>query len=83
MKFFLSILGAVLLVGTVGCAMCSSPFDYEYPAHGGTQQREDMLHGRVGSRFDPARSVEEAPPVPPEELPVADLPDAGMLEPLN
>lgn len=43
-----------LLAATTGCALCSSPFDYTYSAHGGKWEREDETSGRVGSLFDPA-----------------------------
>ena len=34
-----------------GCAMCCSEDDYNYSAFGGSWQRSDMSHGRVGSAF--------------------------------
>jgi hypothetical protein len=60
---------AVLAV-TTGCAMCGSPFDYSYSAHGGRWQRDDPDCGRVGSLFDPAGPMPvtpDAPEVAPEK----------------
>lgn len=34
-----------------GCAICCGPYDYNYPAFGGTVQRSDPVHGRVGSIY--------------------------------
>lgn len=39
---------------TSGCAICCSPFDEAYSAYGGSWERHDMYHGRVGSAFAPA-----------------------------
>lgn len=44
----------VVVAAMSGCAMCGSPFDYSYAAHGGLWDREDRESGRVGSAFDPA-----------------------------
>jgi hypothetical protein len=40
-----------------GCALCANPYDASYAAYGGLRQRTDMVHGRVGSVFDPASEV--------------------------
>ena len=53
MKFLACSLIAVL-AATTGCAMCGSPFDYTYSAHGGRWERDDPVEGRVGSAFAPA-----------------------------
>ncbi|MDP6446964.1 MAG: hypothetical protein QGG36_00410 [Pirellulaceae bacterium] len=34
-----------------GCSMCCGPFDNTYSAFGGSWERHDMTHGRVGSAF--------------------------------
>ena len=47
---------------SIGCAMCQGPFDDHFSAYGGLRDRQDRVHGRVGSRFDPAASL-EAPAV--------------------
>ena len=62
--FALVLLGFVC--STMGCAMCSNPYDCFYGAYGGTIQREDMTHGRVGSAFSPAgsRVLEMETPAP-------------------
>ena len=66
---------ALVLLGfvssTMGCAMCSNPYDCFYGAYGGTWQREDMTHGRVGSAFSPAGShalESEAPSPTPASI---------------
>lgn len=53
----IALLGVLSLVlASTGCAVCSSPFDYDYSAYGGTWDREERCRGRVGSAFDPAES---------------------------
>jgi hypothetical protein len=51
----------VLLLASAppGCAthLCQSDMDHYYAAYGGLRARADMLHGRVGSIFDPAVEV--------------------------
>ena len=44
------LLSATALLYT-GCSMCCGPFDYHYPVFGGTVQRSDPVHGRVGSVY--------------------------------
>ncbi|MFO0915624.1 MAG: hypothetical protein U0795_21855 [Pirellulales bacterium] len=39
---------------TSGCALCDSPYDYDFAAFGGVRERYDRQHGRVGSILDPA-----------------------------
>jgi hypothetical protein len=57
-----------LLLST-GCAMCNSEHDYTYGAYGGRWQRDDPVHGRVGSAFSPlgAMVVNEAVAAPEAE----------------
>ena len=40
-----------LVSSSLGCALCCSPYDYNYGAYGGRWQRQDMSSGRVGSAF--------------------------------
>lgn len=42
---------AFSIVSSLGCAQCCAPFDYDYGAYGGVNQRADMRFGRVGSPF--------------------------------
>ena len=42
---------------SLGCAMCQSPYDYCYPAHGGCCCAEPQSYGRVGSVFSPTPTV--------------------------
>ena len=44
-----------------GCAMCCGVDDYNYSAYGGTWQRGDMSHGRVGSVFADVGEIESVP----------------------
>ncbi|MCA9134889.1 MAG: hypothetical protein KDA45_17090 [Planctomycetales bacterium] len=37
--------------------MCASPHDCKFASYGGVRERTDMVHGRVGSVFDPAPEV--------------------------
>lgn len=37
-----------------GCALCDSPYDYDFAAFGGVRDRYDRQHGRVSSILDPA-----------------------------
>lgn len=52
--------GLMVLVTTtsLGCAMCASPFDYDYAAFGGIRPRSDLRNGRVGSVTDDSSSSE-------------------------
>ena len=69
----------LLLIGLLplwaGCAMCSSCDDYSYGAFGGRWQRDDYVHGRVGSVFEPAGSFVVTDQAVSDE-PVADEPAA-------
>jgi hypothetical protein len=38
-----------LAVASSGCAMCYTPYDDHYNAFGGVAERQDRVHGRVGS----------------------------------
>jgi hypothetical protein len=81
--------GCLMLLVSSGCAMCANPYDDSYAAYGGRRERTDMVHGRVGSVFDPApeiihevpqeQSPQPATPEPPEtpettETPTPDRP---------
>lgn len=62
------LLGLVCLTGLpgLGCALCSTPYDYDYVTYGGRTPRTDMRHGRVGSTLsDP--SILVAPTAVPIE----------------
>jgi hypothetical protein len=52
-RIVLSVAG-LLLAASTGCAICSSPTDYDYGAYGGRWDRMDRCRGRVGSAFEPA-----------------------------
>ncbi len=39
----------VLPLSFVGCSLCHSPTDFDYPTYGGIHQRADPARGRVGS----------------------------------
>ncbi len=54
-----------IVVSSVGCTLCSNPFDCDYVTYGSRTPRHDMKHGRVGSPFSdfgpasgPTESVE-------------------------
>ena len=57
MRRLLSWCGCLTLLVFCGCAMCANPHDCKYAAYGGRRERTDMVHGRVGSVFDPAPEV--------------------------
>lgn len=70
----LALLGALsLILASTGCAMCSSPFDYDYNAYGGTWDRDERCRGRVGSAFEPAES--RLVPIKPDDNSDADRDD--------
>lgn len=54
----------VMLANAMGCAMCCSPYDCSYSAHGGRWERSNINSGRVGSAFEPAGGVIHEVPVP-------------------
>jgi len=57
---------AVLVASLAGCAsMCDSSLDCDFHAFGGMRDRQDRVHGRVASLFDPAAAL--ASTVPPME----------------
>lgn len=68
-------LAGCLLLGMLmfasGCAVCASPFDYDYSAYGGSWERGDPSQGRVGSAFLPAGVTVQSPDgsVPAEWMP--------------
>ena len=47
------LLAALLYLGLLsslsGCALCFTPYDDHYNAYGGVAERQDPVHGRVGS----------------------------------
>ncbi len=57
MRCLLSWCGCLTLLMCCGFAMCANSHDCDYAAYGGLRQRTDMVHGRVGSVFDPAPEV--------------------------
>ena len=69
----LALLVAVSMLGG-GCAMCTTPHDHDYPTYGGSWERIDRTHGRVGSVFEPAGA-------PAEE--VAELSAENVAEPMS
>jgi hypothetical protein len=48
-NFILILVIAVTPLFAVGCSMCCSPYDYDYPTFGGKHERVDPAYGRVGS----------------------------------
>jgi hypothetical protein len=65
----------LLAAGFVGCTLCPSPYDCDYGFYGGTWERHDRAHGRVGSRFNNAGSstiVPEEVQTPGEPTPIDD-----------
>jgi len=73
----LLLVGCAWALAASGCAMCSSPFDYDYAAYGGKHDRVDRCRGRVGSAFEPAEgrlvsaaAAEAIEPGEPETAPV-------------
>ncbi len=54
MRNALAVAGSIVLLSTMGCAMCASPHDYSYAAFGGKVQRTNRACGRIGSILDPA-----------------------------
>lgn len=39
------------------CTLCANPHDCKYAGYGGVRERVDLVHGRVGSVFDPALEI--------------------------
>ncbi len=55
-----TLLSLGLIVSASGCAMCYTPYDDTYSAYGGIRERQDRVHGRVGSILsDPAMQFTE------------------------
>jgi hypothetical protein len=82
MRRLLSWCGCLTLLVFSGCAMCANPHDCKYAAYGGRRARADMVHGRVGSVFDPAPEVSQQALM--EQSPARDtrpLPDGDLREP--
>ena len=48
----------LMMVTSLGCAMCDSSLDDQYSAYGGVRDRTDRINGRVASLFDPAASLD-------------------------
>lgn len=42
-----------ILAACSGCAICANPHDCKFAAYGGKIQRQDRVHGRVGSLHGP------------------------------
>jgi len=83
MRQLLAVCGCLTLLGCWGCSMCASPYDCQYAAYGGLRERTDMVHGRVGSVFDPAPEINHAAATRQSPQPTpADEPD-GVLGPAD
>ena len=54
-----SLLLLTFVILSHGCAVSCAPFDEEYNCFGGIWDRADRVHGRVGSRFQPAENLEQ------------------------
>lgn len=78
---FALIAGSWLLAASTGCAICSSPFDYDYAAYGGRWERGDRCRGRVGSVFEPAEARLISPQEPEKVEPGELAPDEPVPEP--
>lgn len=69
-----SLVLSVLAVVVGGCAICPSPYDYDYNAFGGTHDRVDRCRGRAGSAFEPTDSrLASIPQVGEAELATPEL----------
>jgi hypothetical protein len=69
-----SLLLICLLMPLTGCTLCASPYDCDYGLFGGSWERHEPSHGRVGSKFHNAGSPvypqsEEAIRTPGEPTP--------------
>jgi len=85
------LVSAVFLMAGAGCAICSSEFDDDYAAFGGSWDRHNRSGGRVGSAFDPAgdrvaygtsqtldeQDADEAPGEAEEAMEGPLMPDSG------
>lgn len=58
-----------VIVCSSGCLTCCAPNFEMYPAYGGSWERTNRTHGRVGSIIEPAGVLvaQNATPVPPPE----------------
>ncbi|MEZ6087270.1 MAG: hypothetical protein R3C05_04425 [Pirellulaceae bacterium] len=61
-----TILAAIVTTG--GCRVCESGDDCAYPAYGGSWQRTNRNHGRVGSIFAPAGAKVPGAAIPGEPI---------------
>lgn len=68
---------ALLLASAGGCALCPSPYDYDYNAFGGKYDRVERCRGRAGSAFEPAESgLASVPDMGQPDLATPELSDA-------
>jgi hypothetical protein len=65
--------GLWLAVALSGCAMCDNAWDDAYNAYGGTVERQDRFHGRVGSVLSDPQMQAMAPGGMSDEPTAADL----------
>jgi hypothetical protein len=77
MEWRFGLLGCLLLIKSLGCALCANPHDCKYAAYGGLRERTDYVHGRIGSVIDPAPEVVFAQPA--EGVPAPSVPDVAPL----
>ena len=71
MTGYLNMILIVLVTLVTGCAtMCDDSHDCDFHAYGGMRDRQDRVHGRVASLFDPAAAtpslVPLMEPLPPD-----------------
>ena len=92
MKSTLLLSFVAICLASLGCTVCSSPFDQTYSAFGGSWERDVEDRGRVGSAFSNvgfrAESAEEVetPPAQPDEAmddPMGELTDPPADPPTN
>ena len=71
--------GLILITAScsVGCTLCSNPFDCDYVTYGSRTPRHDMKHGRVGSVLSDS-SMNDGGPV--ESIDAIDMGYAEVLE---
>ncbi len=62
-----------LAIALSGCAMCDNAWDDAYNAYGGTLERQDQFHGRVGSVLSDPQMQTIAPGGLSDEPTVEDL----------
>lgn len=83
-----TLLPKLILLGfassTVGCALCSSPYDYDYVTYGSKTPRTNMKCGRVGSPFSDgqgtAEVVNDFQVLDGEEIIESDVQESEMME---